>query len=99
MGMPVIVNSGIDREDAITDIIQSIALEETALSHILNAEGEKIQAAVAMKEVSIDELIKINSSVESMVHAVTKLEAVLQNKLSLFGGCLCNHEETEVIKK
>ena len=43
MGMPVITASATTRDQAITDLIQSVALEETALSHILNAEGEKIQ--------------------------------------------------------
>lgn len=42
MGMPVITASATTRDQAITDLIQSVALEETALSHILNAEGEKI---------------------------------------------------------
>ena len=41
MGMPVITASATTRDQAITDLIQSVALEETALSHILNAEGEK----------------------------------------------------------
>ena len=41
MSMPVIVPSHIERCSAITDMIQSVALEQTALSHILNAEGEK----------------------------------------------------------
>ncbi|MFI3250837.1 MAG: hypothetical protein R3Y07_07735 [Eubacteriales bacterium] len=40
MGMPVIVSGTGTREQAITDIITSVALEETALSHILNAEGD-----------------------------------------------------------
>lgn len=34
---------------AITDLLESIALEETAMSHILNAEGEKLQKAIAME--------------------------------------------------
>lgn len=46
MGMPVIVSSNIPRAQAITDIIESVALEQTALSHILNAEGKKIQKAL-----------------------------------------------------
>lgn len=46
MGMPCIKSSGIKKEEAITDVIESIALMEAALSHILNAEGEKIQAVV-----------------------------------------------------
>ena len=42
---------------AITDLIQSVALEETALSHILNAEGEKIQKMVALPDVTPDVLV------------------------------------------
>ena len=42
MSMPTITTSPnpISMSQAITDLIESIALEETALSHILNAEGE-----------------------------------------------------------
>lgn len=43
MGMPIIQSSNATREQAITDIIESVALEQAALSHILNAEGKKIQ--------------------------------------------------------
>ena len=57
MGMPVIKPSTTTRDQAITDIIESVALEETALSHILNAEGEKIQKMVAMQEVTPDVLL------------------------------------------
>ncbi|MEG1892097.1 MAG: hypothetical protein RR301_11795, partial [Clostridia bacterium] len=79
--MPVIVPGTVTLEQAISDIIESVALEQTGLSHILNAEGEKIQAAVA--EGSIAEMLSVNSSVQSMVNAVASLEMVLQNKLNL----------------
>lgn len=74
MGMPVITASTTTREQAITDLIQSVALEETALSHILNAEGEKIQKVVAMEGVTPEILLETNKSVEAMVTAVAKLE-------------------------
>ena len=93
MGMPVITPSTTTRTQAITDIIESVALEETALSHILNAEGEKIQKMVAMAEVTPDVLLATNKSVESMVNAVSRLEMILQSKLSTFDGCLCPQSE------
>lgn len=89
MGMPVITPSTTTRTQAITDIIESVALQETALSHILNAEGEKIQKMVAMQDVTPDVLLATNKSVESMVNAVSRLEMILHSKLSAFDGCLC----------
>lgn len=89
MGMPVITASATTRDQAITDLIQSVALEETALSHILNAEGEKIQKMVALPDVTPEVLLAANKSVESMVNAVSRLEMILQSKLSNFDGCLC----------
>ena len=82
MSMPVIVPGTVTREQAISDIIESIALQETGLSHILNAEGEKIQKVVATASTS-EELLAVNRSVESMVNAVSRLEMVLQGKLDL----------------
>lgn len=82
MSMPVITPGTVTREQAISDIIESIALQETGLSHILNAEGEKIQKIVATAETA-EELLAVNTSVESMINAVTRLEMVLQGKLDL----------------
>lgn len=95
MGMPVITPSTTTRAQAVTDIIESVALEETALSHILNAEGEKIQKMVAMPDVTSEVLLATNKSVESMVNAVSRLEMILQSKLSTFDGCLCESGTTE----
>lgn len=94
MGMPVITASTTTRSQAVTDIIESVALEETALFHILNAEGEKIQKMVAMQDVTPEMLLATNKSVESMVNAVSKLEMILQSKLSVFEGCLCEENKT-----
>ena len=57
MGMPIITPGTGTKEQALTDIIESIALQETALAHILNAEGEKMQAIICMQEVSTKELL------------------------------------------
>ena len=91
MGMPIITNSGITRCSAITDLIQSVALQETALAHILNAEGEKIQKyTTATATPTHEQLMAVNNSVNEMVKTVTALEIVLQGKLELFKTCLCD---------
>ena len=92
MGMPVISPSTTSRRQAITDIIESVALQQTALSHILNAEGEKLQRILGNKETSHQTILATNKSVEAMVGAITRLEMVLQSKLALFENCLCEEE-------
>lgn len=89
MGMPIIKPSGVTKCQAITDIIESVALQEAALAHILNAEGEKIQKVVAQPNVPIEQLLETNKSVQSMVGSVSRLEMILQSKLELFDECLC----------
>jgi hypothetical protein len=88
MGMPVITPGEGNREQAITDIIESVALQEAALAHILNAEGEKMQAIIATEGVTPEELLALNRSVIQLVSAVTRLEMTLQAKLELFADDL-----------
>lgn len=80
------------RIQAITDLIESVALEQTALSHILNAEGEKLQKLLSLDGIGIAEVLLGNKSVDDMVVSVTKLEALLRMKLDLFGDCICDKE-------
>jgi len=82
--MPVITPGEGSRDQAITDLIESVALQETALSHIMNAEGEKIQYFRETAGISPAQMLAVNASVESMVRAITNLEVVLQTKLDLF---------------
>jgi len=78
------------RCQAITDLIESVALEETALAHILNAEGEKLQRIITAPNVSPTVLLQANQSVQSLTGAVTQLESILLSKLELFNDCLCS---------
>ncbi|MEG1527870.1 MAG: hypothetical protein RR248_04825 [Clostridia bacterium] len=89
MSMPVIVPSTTQRCQAITDIIESVALEQTALSHILNAEGEKLQKGIALAGVTNDQLLSLNASVSDMVNSISRLEMLLQMKLEVFKDCAC----------
>lgn len=65
------------------DLATSVALEQTALSHILNAEGEKIQAALAIPGVTPAQLLCINASVQGMIGAISNLEMILASKLEI----------------
>ncbi|MEG2205954.1 MAG: hypothetical protein RRY03_04695, partial [Oscillospiraceae bacterium] len=68
------------------DLMESVALEETGLSHIINAEGEKIQKFVAMPGVTAAQLLDVNTSVQQTINAISKLEMILQSKLELFAS-------------
>lgn len=84
MSMPVITPGTGSRDQAITDLVESVALQQTALSHILNAEGEKMQKYINLAGVNSDQLLDLNRSTSLLVGAVTRLEAFLQAKLDLF---------------
>ena len=72
----------INRDDAINLLLASIAMEEIGLSHIINAEGEKIQFALDLSpEASLDQILDVNDSVQDMLAMVIKKELLLDNKL------------------
>ncbi len=86
MGMPQIPNQKHrgNMKETIIDLLESIALEEMSLSHILNADGEKLQLAVSLtKEKSIDEKQLSKSFLESneLLQSVIFKEWLLINKL------------------
>ena len=82
--MPVIAPGEGTRKQAITDLIQSVALQEAALAHIMNAEGEKMQKIIAIDDVNVDELMELNKSVTQMISAISRLEMLFTAKLELF---------------
>ncbi|MEF9840521.1 MAG: hypothetical protein RR275_08395 [Lachnospiraceae bacterium] len=89
MGMPIIKPSTITREKAVGDIIQSVAMEEAAFAHILNAESEKIMAVVDNSGVTAEQLLAVNQSVQTTISAISRLEMHLQAKLEMFGSTIC----------
>ena len=75
-------------DQAVIDLLESIALEETALSHILNAEGEKIQKVLAQEPADFCRIVEVNESVVNMVSAVSNLELILKDKLEFVANNL-----------
>lgn len=92
MSMPCIECSNIDKCCAASALLQSIALEETAISHILNAEGEKLQKAISIS-CNYKDLLEINKSVEDMIDKITNFEIVLKSKLDLITPLLDDCEK------
>lgn len=89
MSMPIITPSETSPCQAITDLLESVALQEAGLAHIINAEGEKIQAALDIDDITIDDLVKIDKSVADTLIKVIKLEMVLEFKLEEIGNLDC----------
>ncbi|MEG1146920.1 MAG: hypothetical protein RSE21_05755, partial [Bacilli bacterium] len=60
---------------------------------IANSEGLKIQAALAMGNITKDELLCINKSVQDMLDSINTLESILNQKLNIvncqINGCTC----------
>ena len=88
MWMPSFPKNGANmtRAEALTMIIASIAMEELALSHILNAEGEKLQYILgtlpgASPCACPQDVLAVNKSVTALVEAVSQNQMLLKNKL------------------
>ncbi|MBY0037313.1 collagen-like protein [Bacillus cereus] len=74
------------REESLNILLASIALEELALAHIINAEAEKIQVALGTIPglspfPTISQILAINESVNTTLQNATKKEMLLQSKL------------------
>ncbi|SHJ98167.1 Collagen triple helix repeat-containing protein [Anaerocolumna jejuensis DSM 15929] len=81
------ISPDITREKALNMILASIALEEVGLSHIINAEGEKIQYVINELHkktgcsASVDDILSVNKSVESLIDALMQMQIFLKNKM------------------
>lgn len=88
MGLPVLPTVDITRAEAITLLLASIGAENLALAHIINAEGEKIQAAAAAfpATINVDQLIAVDTSVAALLRNIIKKEIILQFQLEELAG-------------
>lgn len=83
MGIPIIEASNTTKIQALTDILVSISLEEAAVAHILNAEGEKLQKIIADEYSTNKELLCANQSVDDLADTLTNLVMLLKSKMRL----------------
>ena len=77
----------LNREEALTAIITSIAMEEQALAHIIEAESEKICYAIKhAKSSCADEmqtLLQVNDSAANLLERIHDIQMLLKNKLRI----------------
>jgi len=80
--------SNLTRDDAINMILTSIAMEEVGLSHVINAEGEKLQYILGTLEgvsgptgVTVDQLLQANDSVSSLLEQAAANQQALSDKM------------------
>ncbi len=75
-----------NKKEVAIDLLESIALEEIALSHIMNAEAEKIQAFVG-KHLDFPthpksrDILKFNKGVNQLLETIVMKEWLLLKKL------------------
>lgn len=83
------ISPPITREDALNQLIASIASEELGMSHILNAEGEKLQYILGTLPrlsggpATYQEVLDANDSVSDLLNSSMELTFLLKNKLDL----------------
>lgn len=82
-----IVDDG-SREQSFVDLIESIALQQTALSYIL--EGEALKIEKAMKISSQEEIILVNQSVTETIANIKSLEALFLEFIDLTCNPSCD---------
>lgn len=99
MSMPSFPENGANmtREQALTMIIASIAMEESALSRIINAEGDKLRYILDRCREACGccgtpkEILEANCSVTRLLDVVAQNQMILRSKLALAlnagGGC------------
>lgn len=81
------IDPPLTREGSLNEIIASIAAEELSLSHILNAEGEKLQYVLGTlpgleEAAAFEEVMRVNQSVQDTLSGIMEQQMLLASKLS-----------------
>ena len=107
MSMPQIPENSYrpDFDEVIIDLLEAIALEEISLSHILNAEGERIQAFLGKNKdfpthPTNSEIAEFDKSTANLLDTVIMKEWILYKKLLatlevIHKNNLCNYKRNK----
>lgn len=81
------IDPPLTRDGSINEVISSIAAEELSLSHILNAEGEKLQFVLGTLPglsggADIEDVLDVNQSVRRTLDEITQQQLLLGAKLN-----------------
>ena len=81
------IDPPIQRENAVNQILSSIAMEELGLSHILNAEGEKLQyilgtlPGLSGPAAAVEDVLSANESVRALLKTTVQNQLFLKSKM------------------
>ena len=81
------IDPPIKREDAVNQILSSIAMEELGMSHILNAEGEKLQyilgtlPGLSGPAATVKDVLNANGSVKDLLETAAQNQLFLKSKM------------------
>lgn len=85
MSLPNIPNItpliSLNRCESINLLLSSIAMEEIGLSHVLNAEGEKIQHFLKCKPLHLNDYLLINKSINKVLRSIVNSQITLLSKI------------------
>ncbi|MCL2611298.1 MAG: hypothetical protein FWE02_06445 [Defluviitaleaceae bacterium] len=102
MSLPVFPKEKIGRKNAINQILSSIAMEELALSHIINAEGEKLQFVLGtlkeckpLESPTIEQVLQVNQSVKDMLDVIISKQILLKSKMQSALAASIHEDEDE----
>lgn len=80
-------NLNITRDEAVNQILSSIAMEELGLSHIINAEGEKLQyvlgtlPGITGPTATIEDILNTNESIQTLLENASYNQLLLRSKM------------------
>lgn len=111
MSQPTIPNMtpivSLSKKDTISMLLSSVAMNEMAMSHLINAEAEKIQSFVKYSEeakyIKTKDFINFNNSVSHFLEEATMEQWLNLNKLDRvihlldqhYGNCKEDHSSQE----